>query len=429
MAEENYEEFHLDVYPARSELHCNGRKTVFREGRQSDGARSRYGKVTNRLENGYLEEMYLKCGDIDTSGLPERFKERLKELVDGVTSETGRALAGLAFLQITIKSIVPDQSVRLHKGSAGGGGFSWTEGISMRAIDSNYNAPFLREKGLLNINRSGIMMTRSLAENYPYSRLYKAEMRGPFDSWISIVDELETGAVDCTAALAYMMSLLIDRSNKFERTAEDALVALHSCRSFDFNAVENLLVRFFTDTKYSARAFEVVIHAFMQAYVKMRYSDLNIVPMSQMRTANKKHGNVGDIELKEGRKIIEAWDAKFGKTYLYDELDELKDKLEANPSVSLAGFIVNDRLDLKAEIGEKADEVSMATDTDIRLYTFKEWVDFKLEEVPERDRNAFAEEWMTAVVESFARRRPDVAPIDEPCEEWLNDLRRLIHAL
>ena len=34
-------------------------------------------------------------------------------------------------------------------------------------------------------------MTRSLAENYPYSKLYKAEMKGPFDEWISIVDALE----------------------------------------------------------------------------------------------------------------------------------------------------------------------------------------------------------------------------------------------
>lgn len=429
MAHENYEDLHLDVYLAHSELHYNGQKTIFKEGRQSNNAQSRYNKVTDKLENGYLEKMYQKCGDIDTSNLSDQFKSQLRDLVDGITSEVGRALVGLAFLQITIKSIVPDQSIRLHKGSTRNGSFSWVEGISMRTIDSNYNAPFLREKGLLNINKFGIMMTRSLAENYPYSRLYKAEMRGPFDNWIKIVDELETGTIDCTAALAYMMSLLINKSNKFDQIANETLTSLHLCKNFNFKTIENLLIRFFTDTKYSARAFEVVIHGFMQAYTKMQYTDLDIVPMSQMRSANKKHGNVGDIELKEGRRIIEAWDAKFGKTYLYDELDELKDKLEANPSVMIAGFIVDDSLDLKAEIEEKADEVSITTDTDVRLFTFREWVKFKLEEVSEGEKNLFAKEWITAVVESFARKRLDIAPIDEPCEGWLSDLQTLIRTL
>lgn len=61
----------------------------------------------------------------------------------------------------------------------------------MRTIDSTYNTPFLREHGLLNLNKFGLFMTRSLAENYPYSSLYKAEMRGPFDDWILIVDAIE----------------------------------------------------------------------------------------------------------------------------------------------------------------------------------------------------------------------------------------------
>ena len=63
-------------------------------------------------------------------------------------------------------------------------------------------------------------MTRSLAENYPYSKLYKAEMRGAFDTWIKIVDELEEGNVDYRTALAYMMSLLINKSNRFEEIAD-----------------------------------------------------------------------------------------------------------------------------------------------------------------------------------------------------------------
>lgn len=101
-------------------------------------------------------------------------------------------------------------------------------------------------------------MTRSLAENYPYSRLYKADMRGPFDTWIQIVDELETGNVNFREALAYMMSLLINKSNRFEEIANAAISILHSYGTFNFDVIEKILIRFFSETKYSARAFEVL---------------------------------------------------------------------------------------------------------------------------------------------------------------------------
>jgi hypothetical protein len=419
-------ELHLDVFLDHSVFHYNGETKVFQEGRQTYAAQSRYAKVTNVLGHGYLESMYNNCASIDTSGLDNSFKKLLKDLVDGVTSEVGRALVGLAFLQITIKSIVPEQSIRLHKGSTRAGSFSWKEGISMRTIDSNFNTPFLRDKGLLNVNKFGIMMTRSLAENYPYSKLYKAEMRGAFDTWIKIVDELENGEMNYEAALAYMMSLLINKSNRFEELANNAISKLRGYNNYTINSVENLLIYFYTNTRYSARAFEVVIHSFMQAYKENGYTDLELVEMSQMRSANKKHGNVGDIELKDGRRIDEAWDAKYGKSYLYDELGELQDKLEANPGVSVAGFIVNDTLDLKYEVKEKIDEVSITTDTDIKLFTFRDWVSYKLEDVPVSERNTFAKDWLVAVVESFARKRLDIAPIDEPCEGWLTDLINLL---
>lgn len=426
MAKKKDKSLHLDVYPEYSELYCNGRKTVFEEGFLSNAARRRYAIVTDALDNGFLEEMYRHCGDTDTSRLGEEIKKQLQMLVDGVTSEVGRALVGLTFLLITVKSVVPEQSIRLHKGSSRSGNFSWKEGISMRSIDSEYITPFLRDKGLLNLNKYGIMMTRSLAENYPYSRLYKAEMRGPFDTWIKIVDELEMGDVDYKAALAYMMSLLINKSNSFTQMAEETMKTLSACRDITMEKAEDLLIGFFTETRYSARAFEIVIHGFLQAYTRLGYADYALAPLSQMRSANKKHGNVGDVELMEGRRIVEAWDAKFGKSYLYDELDELRDKLEANPGVLLAGFIVDGNLDKRPEVEERAYEVGVTTDTDIRLLTFREWVSSKLEDVPDNDTDRLAKEWLTAVVETLARRRIDVAPIDEPCEGWLLDLQKCL---
>lgn len=179
MTENN--EKHLDVYEDRYELHQNNEITIYYQGFQNEATQQRYALINKTLSNGYLESKFKDVPTTDFTDLSEENKSLLRNMVNGITSEVGRALVGLAFLQLTIKSITPEQSIRLHKGTTRRGSFSWVDGISMRTIDSTYNTPFLREHGLININKFGLFMTRSLAENYPYSSLYKAEMRGPFN--------------------------------------------------------------------------------------------------------------------------------------------------------------------------------------------------------------------------------------------------------
>lgn len=219
-------EIHLDVYKNRSELHYDNNAVVFYEGQTNEDANKRYSFIRQQLDNGFLEKLYSNITTYDFSKVSPETKILLDKLVNGITSETGRALVGLAFLQITIKSLTPTQSIRLHKGSNRRNGFSWVDGIPMRVLDNTYNTPFLREKGLLNINKDGVMMTRSLAENYPYSQLYKADMRGPFAEWISVVDALEDGSIEPLPALHYFLSLLINRSNKSHTSASTSSTGL-----------------------------------------------------------------------------------------------------------------------------------------------------------------------------------------------------------
>ena len=90
-------------------------------------------------------------------------------------------------------------------------------------------------------------------------------------------------------------------------------------------------------------------HGFMQAMHESHLlGDLDLVPMSQMRSANKKHGNIGDVELREGRVIVEAWDAKYGKPYLRDELEELRDKILRSHMIVSCLMELGDQLILMA---------------------------------------------------------------------------------
>lgn len=420
-------EDHLDIYKDRCELHQGGETKIYYEGFQNQETQKRYAHIKAALEAEYLEGKMARLQEVDFSQLDGKNQGLLRNIVNGVTSEVGRALVGLTFLQLTVKSIAPDQCIRLHKGTTRKGSFSWVDGISMRTIDSFYITPFLRKHGLLNINKFGIMMTRSLAENYPYSKLYKAEMKGPFEDWIAIVDALENNTMPAELGLCYLMSLLKNRSDEFRKTANKACELVERYRECKLADVQALLTQFFNTTDYSARAFEVVMHGLFQAMAECdALGDTSVVPMSQMRSANKKHGNVGDIELTEGSLIIEAWDAKYGKPYLRDELEELRDKLLEHPEVTIAGFVVDSTVDRRKDIENRVKELIIETGVDIRLFSFEEWVEYKTKSLLDPIRKVIGYEWLKAVVESFAQKRTEIAPIDEPCDAWLEDLIKLL---
>lgn len=420
------QEEYLSVYGNRFELHTKDGVQVYPEGFQSETTRHRYEKINETLGQGYLEDLY---DTVESTGLnlAETNRELLRRLVQGVTSEVGRALVGITFLQLTIKSIAPEQSIRLHKGTTRRGSFSWVDGISMRTLDSNYNTPFLREKGLLNVNKYGVFMTRSLAENYPYSKLYKADMRGPFQEWIDIVDALENKSMPARQGLLFLMALLKNRSDEFKQLAADVMTFVHEMPTVPFASIKDKLARFFNGTEYSARAFEVVMHGFMQAMGECNLlGDHRLVPLSQMRSANKKHGNIGDIELKEGNVLVESWDAKYGKPYLRDELEELQDKILSSPGVKLAGFVVNSEPDRRREIVKRMAEIEAMTGVIIKIVSFDEWIAWQLGDLSSAQQDALGKRWLIAVAESFGQERMDIAPIDEPCEEWLKDLRAIL---
>ena len=416
-------EKHLDVYDNRYELYQDGKKTVYRQGFQNIAAQKRYEYIKSELEKGFLEKTLQTALSADFRQLSERNRILLLNMVSGITSEVGRALVGLVFLQLTIKSISPEQCIRLHKGATRKGSFSWVEGVSMRTIDSTYNTPFLRNHGLLNLNNYGLFMTRSLAENYPYTSLYKADMKGAFKDWINIVDAIENNSMPAKLSLCYLMALLQNRSVKFKKDAEQACQLVDLYLNENFESIKNLLIKFFNNTSYSARAFEITIHGLFQALQELSLlGDYKLVPLSQMRSANKKHKNIGDIELVENGIILESWDAKYGKPYLRDELEELRDKLLLHSECQIAGFVTNSDVDCREDIRNRMREISDETSTCIYIFNFNQWSEYQLSRLTIYNKNALGYRWLKATVESFAQRRPCLAPIDEPCDVWINDL-------
>ena len=432
-------ELHLRVFRTRSELVLpDGTIQVFLEGGMNQSAKLKSQKIAEQLSKGYLEQQIIRCRDnlaeLDFSRLSQIHVDTINKLVDSVTSEVGRALIGLTVLQLCVKAIEPTQSIRLHKGSVGRRDFSWQDGISMRSLDKQYITPVLRKYDLLRLNADGFMMTRSLAENYPYTPVYKANIRGARQEWLRIVEWIETNDIVPESALNYLLSQLWNRANEFKALAAQTIANLqqflNSHQPVDREYITTLIERHINESDYAARIMEIAMHSLMQAMQDCQILAEGVLkPLSQMRSANKKHGNVGDIELLSAQQIVESWDAKYGKSYLRDELEELADKLEANPTVAIAGFVTSVEPERAEEILARCQEIEDELGISIEILTFRNWVKKQFERgigdsLITETQLAIA--WITAYTESLAQRRREIAPIDEPCHQWLTSLKAIL---
>lgn len=118
MADRN--EKHLDVYEDRYELHQNGETIVYYQGVQDQATQRRYALINQTLAEGYLERKFSAVQTADFSGLSERNKALLRNMVDGITSEVGRALVGLAFCSLPSRALRPSRASGSIKAPPGG---------------------------------------------------------------------------------------------------------------------------------------------------------------------------------------------------------------------------------------------------------------------------------------------------------------------
>jgi hypothetical protein len=420
-----HNEAHLKIYRNRSVLVFeDGTEIVFYEGPPSEAAKQRLDQIRRQLQTGWLDNLFANLPQsADTIEIEEHVRILIQQIVESITSEIGRAVTGLAILQLAVKSIAPEQCIRLHKG--GRGSFSWREGLPMRSLDSQFITPFLRKHDLLRINKYGVFMTRSLAENYPYSPFYKASIRGARDAWLTLIDKVEAAEVNAENALRYLLALLRNRAEWFTQLSDRAIEATNQflATGSTFDSIFELILKHIDSSFYSARLLEVCMHAFLQVLEDRGLLNGRLLPLCQMRTANKKHRNVADIEIVsiDDEIIIEAWDAKYGKPYLLDELNELLDKLQMR-SLEIAGFVVEREPDLRPEILNRMNEISELTETEIKIVSLYDWIEFYLSRLQQHElRDDIAREWMIAYIESLCQRRRDRAPIDEPADLWVKD--------
>lgn len=425
----------LVVQGSMSVLKGHGEDTSYLEGVQSISARLRYRRLDEAFAKGYLANQVEECqskvalGDVEI-GMAPSASTRIQALVKAISSNVGRAIVGVFILQCSVKALEPEQSVRLHKGGTRKSSFGWTEGISMRTLDSKYVTPTLRRFGLLNLNSSGCFMTRSLAENYPYTQVYKAEIRGARQEWLDLVDMLESGHLDAEMALRAVLVRLEELRIGLIHESTSLLDLLQKRVDWFADVDEGLEFgkALLAKSPHPARLFEIILHCAIQSVQDAGALSASLLPLSQMRSANKKHGNIGDVELaadEAGEYLTHAWDAKFGKPYLLNEIDELVEKLDGHENIEVLAFVTDGEPALDRAVQDRLAEAERQTGLAVNIISFRDW----FAGIPNRyaiEEKVFVNGWLVALIESICLQRIDRAPIDEPVLGWIVALRDVL---
>lgn len=207
-------------------------------------------------------------------------------------------------------------------------------------------------------------------------------------------------------------------------------VFIENNKKLNHKSITKIILQHINQSDYAARIMEIAMHSLMQAIQEYKvFPDFSLKPLSQMRSANKKHGNIGDIEMLEDRQIVEAWDAKYGKAYLRDEIEELADKLEVHPAVVRAGFVTSIAPERLEELEPRCQEIEEAFNISLKILTFQDWVEEQVSRAVTEvivTEQELASAWLAAYAESLAQRRREIAPIDEPCYQWLTTLKEIL---
>lgn len=429
MVKEEQPQEHLGIFPRKTVFtRRDGRQEIYEEGEPSEEARMRLAQIKAELEAGWLENIILECigEDFVPPAIESKHEKLIDAIVDSVTDQTGRGIAGLLVMQFTIKGIAPGQCIRLHKAGGRGEHFSWKEGVPMRVLDTLYCTPLLRKYELLMLNESGAVMTRTLAENYPYTSVYKAVIKGGRTQWVEVIDALEDGELCPQAGLKHMIAKLFARKRKFHKMVDETLTTLDEVQG-TFSCIEDIrefMTTYLNGVEHGARILETQMHSLLQ--VKEDCGELGgkLKNLTQMRSANKKHGNIGDIEIvshDDQSVVLEAWDAKFGKTKLSKDLLQVREKLAKQPSTKTVGFVTDTEPHLCEETRQLMDFLRNTFGVEVHAISICRWINLQLEASGLSPQEA-GRRWVMAFAECLCQKRRDRAPLDEPCHAWVEAL-------
>jgi hypothetical protein len=410
---------------------------TFRRGKAD--AKSKTDEILRKLnvENGFLDSVLSDAVKEFENGinpfedplLTERGAILTRALTDGFEGEKGRGLFVHSVLVSAIKTVCPEQDIRLHK-------TDWIDGIGMRVIDKKCISAWFNSRNLgVKMNSDGVFMTRSLAVDIPYVPSFPPKIKGPKDEWLELISGMQFGEINPKSALRALLFGAHLRNIEFGKVVDEIL---ESCKKLDNNPnrIFEIIYTHINGRKNGgSRLLEIALHSYAQVCFEEDFKIPTIgknsimAPIKPMRSPDKKAGDVGDIQFRhesfideKGSRYIEyAIDAKFGKSISDYEIDRLlthlHDEETPQPYLTSFDFIGLDKPNLNAKKIHLFDEQNLPNIRAISLNDFVKEID---------PNGSLTMKWLKRYVSMLSTQDLGYGQVTEITTDWLLSLYALL---
>lgn len=279
-----------------------------------------------------LEDEYVQAlGAIEAETIDALVAE-LDEPVAGLatTITLGDAVSKIASIQhhgrgvlITLaacKAARPSQDICAHKDEHPGG-------FNARGIDTSDTVPFLRSRDLANAAESHWLTQVFSGVAFAPGHVLRTTPRVVGKILPSAVAQIQADGTDAARkALRIAMARLIEERNK-------SSVPLTKPKGLTIDAVISLLKRHFT-MRYRTGAPRLPQLAFYAIYTCLvrtsgRFAGAILGELERLRTANRKSGSVGDVDVLRDSRPIEGVEIKFGMAVTTRHVSDAIEKIKA----------------------------------------------------------------------------------------------------
>lgn len=307
-------------------------------------------EVSEQQEGEALFNILLKCyGEAEE----EYKKENQTELITYIGGDdakviielanTKHAARGAALTLAAYKILHPEQDIRNHKSE-------YENGFSARGIDTKVTVPFLLKHGLpYNVETHWLSQTLSFAGPFMPDSVLKTVPKKAGPDLIATANLIQNSESNerIEKIIVLILEKMIEERNK-------GRIPLTKPKNLSIDEVMVLLHKHFKSPyqKNAPRLPQVAVYAMYQCLMKDvgRYSDFELKPLERMKTANRKSGTVGDIDLWKDKRPIEAVEIKFEIPINEAHVNEAMQKVKAEAVERY--FILSTAETLSNEAGE-----------------------------------------------------------------------------
>lgn len=249
-----------------------------------------------------IAENVVKEGEVTTYAEQHFTSEDANAIYElGATKHAAR---GAALTFGFYKCLHFEQDIRYHKSD-------YENGFTARGFDTAYTVPFLQENGLpYNVETHWLSQSLSFVGPLTPAQQLKTVPKAAGPLLVKVANLIqESENVDRVKEIVvYILVPMIEERNKGK-------IALSKPKNLSIDNVMSLIHMHFSQkyTKNAPRLPQVAIYAIYQCLMAdvERYSSFELKPLEKMKTANRKSGSVGDIDLCLDGRPIEAVEIKF----------------------------------------------------------------------------------------------------------------------